>query len=344
MLWGRSAKYPAKLRERVLQVQLPKSRITLREFGELHSDLGAWYGSTLARFCAIDPPDAIASHGQTVAHFPAARKQGFTFQLGDPSRIAAATGLTVISNFRDGDMAAGGEGAPLAPRFHKLLAKQKRIAIHNLGGISNLTYIGAKDEVIAFDTGPGNIWIDAAAALATGATMDRDGKSAQSSAPDERAVKSILRLEYFRRRPPKSTGRDDFPFELLLKATKVRGASLVATATAITVESIADAYERFISKRGLEAIFFSGGGARNSFLIESLKRRLSPIAVGTIEEAGLDSKFLEAQAFAYFGYIALQGIALGGSWTGVPGWAPPAHIIPGRNWPNIVRQFARGAF
>ena len=344
-LWARSAKYPATLQKRVLDCQLPGARLSLREFGELHRDIGIWIAHSAARILqkASVQPDAIANHGQTVAHFPAARKMGFTFQLGDPARIAAATGLTVISNFRDGDVAAGGEGAPLAPRFHQLLAgkiSNEPIAIHNLGGISNLTYLDGK-TTLAFDTGPGNAWIDAAAELATNGKQrfDRDGKLAAKGAPDERAVERILATKYFARKPPKSTGRDDFPFSLLREATSQRNEDVVATATRITVESIARGYEKFVP-RDLRAIYFCGGGANNKFLLARVAERLPGIKIATLEDAGFDSRYLEAQAFAYFGDLALRGQALGGSWTGVRDWAPPAHITPGRNWAKIVRMLS----
>ena len=351
-LWAKSRPYPRALRERVLAAQIPGAKLSLREWGELHRDLGIWMARVLANILRNVPrarrPEAIACHGQTVAHFPAAQRLGFTMQLGDSCRIAEATGLTVISNFRGGDMAAGGEGAPLAPRFHKLLAAGRGgIAIHNLGGISNLTYIGLRDEIIAFDTGPGNSWIDAAAELVSGGKVrfDRNGKIAREHSADLRAVETILRGEYFRRSPPKSTGREDFPFERLLRATRVCDGRLVATATAITVESIVRAYADFILKKKLplKAIYFCGGGARNSFLIESLRARLGRIHVASVNEIGVDARYLEANAFGYFGSLALKGRAIGGSWTGVDGWAPPAQIIPGRNWTEIVRQIGGAA-
>ncbi len=349
-LWYQSASYPPALRKRVLAAQLPDAKLSLLEWGELHRDLGLWMARALQNIVdKASPrmrPDAIACHGQTVAHFPAAKKLGFTIQLGDPSRIAENTDLTVISNFRDGDMAAGGEGAPLAPRFHKLIAGSRTgISIHNLGGISNLTYFGPKDTVLAFDTGPANLWIDAAAELVTRGKrkFDRNGGLARCAQPDPRGVTQILRNKFFRRPPPKSTGRDDFPFSMLLDATGSRDASLIATATAITVESIARAYETFILKKNfpLHTIYFTGGGARNSFLLQSLSGRLNGIRVAPLTELGIDPDYLEANAFAYFGYLALRGQALGGVWTGVRGWAPPAHITPGRAWPQIVRQLAR---
>src|SRR5205085_10140307 len=119
-------------------------------------------------------------------------------------------------------------------------------------------------------------------------------------------------------------------------ATKTRDASLVATATAITVESIARAYETFILKKNLplHTIYFTGGGARNRFLIKSLRARLSEIRIAPLTELGSDPHYIEANAFAYFGHLALQGQPLGGAWTGVRNWAPPAHITPGRAWPR----------
>ncbi len=352
-LWTHSAPYPARLRERVLAAQKPGAELSLRAWGELHRDLGEWMGAVLAKALrgrpAAEMPEAIGSHGQTVAHYPAARKAGFTTQLGDPTRIVEATELTVVSNFRDGDMAAGGEGAPLAPRFHRLIARgfpggAEGVAIHNLGGISNLTYLGPKGATIAFDTGPANLWIDAAAELATQgkARMDRGGALAAGAEPDFVAMEAILRDPFFHRAPPKSTGRDEFPFARLLGATRARGAVLAATATAITVESIGRAYEAFIVRRGLplRAIYFCGGGARNRFLMQSLRRRLSGIEVAPLDEMGVDSKFLEAQAFAYFAHLALRGEALGGPWTGGEGAAAGAHIIPGRNWRQIVQRLA----
>lgn len=351
-LWTKSAPYPRALRQRVLACQLPDAKLSLRDWGELQRDLGNWMARAVEKILASAGPrarpDAIACHGQTVAHFPAANRQGFTMQLGDPSRIAAATGLTVISNFREGDMAAGGEGAPLAPRFHKFIAGSRtEFSIHNLGGISNLTYLGPKDLIIAFDTGPANLWIDAATELVTRGRQkfDRKGALARKSQPDAAAVEQILRDKFFRRPPPKSTGRDDFPFAKLLDITPVRDASLIATATEITAQSIARAYCDFILKRRfpLHTIYFTGGGARNSFLLKSIAKLLPKIRIARLDELGVDPDYLEANAFAYFGFLALRGHALGGSWTGVPGWAPPAHITPGRNWPRIVQQLARAA-
>lgn len=312
----------------------------------LDRDLGEWYGRSIKRMLASgrprrETPHAIACHGQTVAHFPA---HGLTLQLGNPSRIARWTGLTVVSSFREGDLAARGQGAPLVPVFHRLLAASlapgrtggRGLSIHNVGGVSNLTYIDRKGGVLAFDTGPGNFWIDEAARMATRglARMDRDGRLARSGRADAKAVAGILRHPYFRAAAPKSTGRDQFPFELLRDATRARGADLVATATAITVESMALAYERFILAAGhpLRAVHLCGGGARNPMVVEGLRARLPGARVAPIDESGFDGQLIEAQAFAYCGYLALCGKPLGGPWTGAEGYGPPAHVIPGENW------------
>lgn len=350
-LWSGSANYPARLRKQVLSAQVPGIRHELRALMKLDRDLGDWYGLVLQSLIkkSRPSPQIISNHGQTLAHYP---NDHVTLQLGNPTWIAAKTGLTVISHFRDGDLAVSGQGAPLLPRFHHLLAHQltegsirKGVAIHNVGGISNFTYIGPnsrRDLIIACDTGPGNIWIDAAAEKATRGKlkMDLGGKLAAQGAVDWNAVKKILRHPYFSKSPPKSTGRDGFPFSLLTSKTAAQGASLVATATAITIESCAQAYERFIFGKGhpLHRIFLCGGGAKNPALIASLQARLPSISVGTMEAVGWDNQVIEAQAFGYFGFLSLLGTPVGGSWTGARDFAPPGLITPGRNWRDILNK------
>ncbi len=358
-LWSASAEYPEPLRNRVLKMQEPRARITTQLLLELNRDLGDWYARTASRMIAGSSrkPDVIANHGQTVAHFPARGAKGTTLQLGDPTRIAELTGLTVVASFRDGDMAAGGEGAPLAPRFHIELARALRselpgakgIALHNLGGISNLTYIGAaggsrEPVVFAFDTGPANLWIDEAVKRHTRGrqSFDRGGLIAASGAIDHAAVERVMKFPYFRKGVPKSTGRDDFPFEYLLARTKARGADLVATATAITAVSVADAYRRFVlRKHPLSAIYFCGGGARNEMLIDSVAALLPEVKVQSLGDVGFDETLVECQAFAILGYRSLRGLPLGGPWTGVKGWGPPGHIVPGKNWARVIDGLRR---
>lgn len=373
-LWVESAVYPSNLRKRVLSIQEPCKSVTLLDYLKLHRDLGEWYGQTLGRILKNQPkgrtgfPDVIANHGQTVAHYP---KIKMSLQLGDPTRIACATGLTVVSNFRDGDMAGGGQGAPLVPLFHRMMAAKfatgstkqgkKGIAIHNLGGISNLTYIGPQGRLLAFDSGPGNVLIDGAAEIASRGKlkMDRNGLLAAQGEVNNQALRKLLKHRFFALPPPKSTGRDEFNMPWFLSALPpgLRGNSLVATATALTVESIARAYERFIlcnnlynnlynKKMPLGEIYLCGGGAKNPTLVQWLQRRLPDIKIfsdcgGFGGFGGFDAQFVEAEAFAVFGFLSLLGQPLGGEWTGAKKWGPPGHIIPGKNWLKVVAKLER---
>ncbi|NDD91081.1 hypothetical protein EBZ37_03230 [bacterium] len=210
-----SKKYPAKLRRRVLEFQATHAEHSSREWVGLNKDLGLWYASSALEIIRSSnrAPDVIANHGQTLAHFPGLG----TLQLGDPAIISEKTGLTVVSQFRTGDVAAGGQGAPLAPRFHEILAKsagasKNGCSIHNLGGISNLTYIHDDLEIRAWDTGPANLWIDLAVQRSSSGKMlmDKGGTLARLGTPDKSTVSKLLRHPFFKKRPPKSTGRDDF--------------------------------------------------------------------------------------------------------------------------------------
>lgn len=358
-LWSQSIPYPAALKARVLEFQRPETVHLAREILYLERDLGNWYGKSLKRIIQghlkQGVPDLIANHGQTVAHFPRKAGQGMTWQMGDGSRIALETGISVVGHFREGDIAAGGQGAPLLPAFHRLIAEsidlgaaiRKGVSIHNLGGISNLTYLGPKGKCLAFDTGPANLWIDGACALSTQGKMsyDRGGMLASRSTPNTAAVKALLRHPYFAKTAPKSTGRDEFPFEFFLRTFKTHQNSadssefsMVATATSLTIRSISDAYRRFILKKGLplQQILLCGGGAKNQAIIQGLRKELTGVSIRSISEVGFDPQHIEAQGFAYLGYLSLLGQPVGGSWTGAERFAPPGAIIPGENWARLL--------
>lgn len=364
-LWQATRPYPDALRKKVLEFQKPGQAHSSMAWMSLHRDLGIWYGRTLKSILSrqAKKPHLIANHGQTLAHFPSPSKKatgqglGMSLQMGDPTQIAQITGLSVISNFRDGDLSAGGQGAPLAPGFHKLwvealrsknpVLRREGISIHNLGGISNLTYLPPQNrisELFAFDTGPANCWIDAAVEEVTDGKLKFDpaGEIALHNRPNLAAVKKILLNPYFLKVPPKSTGRDDFPYALFRKATPFKGPSLVATATAITVESIAQAYEKWIIKKGLplHKIYLTGGGAKNLAISEGLQQRLPKLQILDISKLGISSEATEALAFAFLGYQTLLGNPLGGSWTGVRTFGSPGHIIPGRNWSEVLKKLS----
>jgi anhydro-N-acetylmuramic acid kinase len=350
--WEASLPYPKKLRERVFKIQRPGAKSTVEEIFALDAEIGDWIGETVTDLIeglsADERPAAIAMHGQTIAHDPKKKPFGYTVQLGDPTRVAEKSGRTVISHFRQGDLAVGGEGAPLVPLYHYLLSAilpggEEGIALHNLGGISNFTYIDPRGAVLACDTGPANVWIDAAMEKITRGKkkFDASGATALEGKVDVAIVKRLLKHPFLKRPAPKSTGRDEFPPELFLKgAAKAKGADLVATATAYTVETIAQAYERFVlaERRPLSAIYLCGGGAKNDAIRFWLADRLDGVEVQSIEDHGFESQYIEAQAFAFLGYRSLLGLPVGGKWTGATGFGPPGQITPGRNWVEVLKS------
>jgi anhydro-N-acetylmuramic acid kinase len=307
--------YPPALREAVLRAGAD-SPFALSDIARLHGALGDVYAAAATAFVATLPrrPDVIGLHGQTVSHLPA---EHTTLQLGDASRVARATGLPTVNDFRSADMAAGGEGAPLVPfSYHVLFASRAPIAVLNLGGIANLTLIptASSDDVIAFDTGPANMPSDALIAP-SGETFDRDGRRARAGRVNENALKEALAHPYFARRAPKSTGREEFgkPYAMRLQ-TRVTadGGSLddaLATALAVTTRSVADALARE-TPRGIiwSMLAAAGGGARNATLMESLARAVAPLRVVKTDELGVPSHAREAIAVAVMAAYRIQGL------------------------------------
>ncbi|MGF1611703.1 MAG: anhydro-N-acetylmuramic acid kinase [Kiloniellales bacterium] len=246
----------------------------------------------------------IGFHGHTVWHDPAA---GRTRQIGDGALLAAATGIDVVCDFRSADMAAGGQGAPLAPLYHVALAARldKPLAVLNLGGVANVTWIGAEDgAVLAFDTGPGNALIDDWVSAAVGLPYDQGGALARAGRVDQKALAALLDHPYFALPPPKSLDRDAFdpaPVEGLSPADGV------ATLTAFTAAAVA---------RGLELLpeaprrwLVTGGGRHNPAIMDALVERLKA-PVEPVEAAGWNGDALEAQAFAYLAIRSLRGLPL----------------------------------
>jgi len=294
----------------------------------LGADLGEWLAAAALAVCeaaglAPDDVDLIGSHGQTIWHVPpASGVRGATLQLGDPATIAERTGIPVVSDFRSRDVAAGGQGAPLVPWQDRVLFSlpgRCRVLL-NIGGIANLTWLppkGDRTPLLAFDTGPGNMVIDAAVERATGGreTFDRDGRWAGRGRVDEVLLAELLAHSFFQQPPPKSTGREVFGHPYLQQivrrqppADEQEWADLIATATALTARSIADAMHGWVTQHGLSEVIISGGGARNPTLIAMIRDALAPTRVVTGEALGIDPDAKEALAFAALAWAFACGI------------------------------------
>lgn len=323
--------YPVRFRERLLSAT-SDAPVGSGELSELNFELGRAFGRaaiSIARAAriALDRIDLIGSHGHTFFHHPPSaagrRDHPSTLQLGESSVIAAMTNVPVVADFRPMDIALGGEGAPLAPLAHLWLFADRRFGriIQNIGGIGNATYIprDAKPgnrNLIAFDTGPGVGLIDTLASRISGGRlrMDRGGKIAATGRVSDSIIAIAMRDAYFRRRPPKSTGREKFGANFLdglvpiAKRYRLSDADFLATVTALTARSIACAVRRFIAPHGpIDQLIATGGGARNPTLVRMLVEELSGIEVMTANQAGVDGDSLEAVAFAILGYQWMRG-------------------------------------
>ncbi len=322
--------YPAALRKQVFDLFQPAtSRVD--EICHLNFVLGEVFAEALLATCRdhdvpIGSIDLVGSHGQTIHHLPDGRRFGkrkirSTLQIGEPSVIAERTGITTIADFRPRDIAAGGQGAPLVPYADWLLFadKNKNRTIQNIGGIANVTFLpagGGIEEVIAFDTGPGNMVIDRVIHLATGGRADFDagGRTALRSQVVERFLASLMQHRYLRRKPPKTTGREEFgqPFgdEVYQGAlgNGIDPPDIVATVTAFTVRSIADAYRRFLP-REVDEVILCGGGALNEAIVGMLQNELPAAKVTTTAEYGISSDAKEAVSFAILAYATIRGRA-----------------------------------
>lgn len=259
----------------------------------------------------------IGFHGQTLLHRP---DRALTVQIGDGGALSARLGIPVVYDFRAADVAAGGQGAPLAPLFHRALVRrlgrEEPVAVLNVGGVANVTYFDG-DEVVACDTGPGNALIDDFMRRRTGAPVDSDGQAAARGHIDEQAIGRILRRPFFAAPPPKSLDRNDFHKLVDRSVEDANIADGAATLTALTAAAVA----RIVAHlpRPPKTWIVSGGGARNPTLMRMLKERLAPAKVESAHDQGWSVDALEAQAFAYLAVRSLQGLPISlPTTTGVP--------------------------
>jgi anhydro-N-acetylmuramic acid kinase len=316
--------YPAKVRAAVLAM-MNAEHARVADLARLNSLLGDLYADAVLasqRQFRLKA-ELVGCHGQTLYHQGEAhrflgRKVAATWQTGEAAIIAARVGVPVVSDFRPADMAAGGKGAPLVPYVDSLLFRDPRIGriVQNVGGIANLTAIppgaGAR-HIVAFDTGPGNMVIDAVTEALFGRPFDRDGKIAAHGLVLKPVLEQILKRKFFRAEPPKTAGREefgrDFVRDFLAQCAGFRKEDVVATATALTARSIGDGVRRFVieksgANKSFQEMILSGGGARNATLFAMLAEDLAPLGIQLrfSDEFGMPSQAKEAVAFAVLAY------------------------------------------
>jgi anhydro-N-acetylmuramic acid kinase len=334
------------------------------ELTRLHAELGELFAQAALELLeegGIDPEgvDAVGSHGQTVWHDPPRDgARGGSLQLGCTATIAERTGIPVIGDFRSRDLAAGGHGAPLVPWADRVLfsSPDGPRALQNLGGMANVTWLPALSDPaspLAFDTGPGVVLLDLAAAMASAGAVsfDRDGEMARGGRVSEKLLEDLLSDPFFRSPPPRSTGRERFGAKMMewaaaqlgreLGAELVPGSTpqawrdLLATLAAFTARSVGESYREWVLARGVDAVFLTGGGARNPVLVKLIQEELAPVPVRGGWELGMDPDAREAAAFALLAWAHLERIpanvpeATGADGARVLGsWTPGG---PGRN-------------
>ena len=238
--------------------------------------------------------DLIGFHGQTILHKP---KKKYSIQIGDSLLLAKKTKIKVISNFRENDILNGGEGAPLAPLYHKLIinkikSKQPSVVV-NIGGIANITYVDKKNELISFDTGPGNYLIDQWVQKNTKKMFDKNGLMANSGHPNNKLISKFLNNKYYKKKYPKSLDVKDFSLKIFNKLNFLDGC---ATLSMITAKSISMGIQSFNKKPKI--ILITGGGRKNTFIIKSIERILKT-SVHLVDDFNFKGDFMESQAFAY---------------------------------------------
>jgi anhydro-N-acetylmuramic acid kinase len=313
--------YPRKVRELVLSA-MNSTRASVADLARLNFLLGELYAEAVhaAQKRFRIKAELVGCHGQTLYHQGDSavflgRRLAVTWQTGEATVIAARLRVPVVSDFRPADMAAGGKGAPLVSFLDFLLYRDARVGriAQNIGGIANLTAIPAgasPQQVIAFDTGPGNMVMDAVTERLLHRPCDRDGRIAAGGRVLDRVVADILRTPFFRRKPPKTAGREEFGREFVREfirlCGRVNAADIVATATALTAKSIADALKRFVLRRrgNYREFIASGGGVHNATLMAMLANELRPLElqIRSSDEFGMPSEAKEAAAFALLAY------------------------------------------
>jgi len=316
--------FPEAYKEKILNII--ENHSSLADIARMHFLLPQLYYDGIKKICNetsfdISRIDAVGIHGQTIWHEPQGaeildRKVSSTFQLGSISALAQYLGKPVVGDFRSADIALGGQGAPLVPIFdyHFLSSDvEDRIAL-NIGGIANLTYLPAncsKNDVIAFDTGPGNVWLDWATQKYFNKNFDLNGEIAKTGKVDKNLLDLLMGIPFISKKPPKSTGRELFNvLEIQSILTELNSElspnDIICTLTEFTAVSITENIKAFANPKA--RLILSGGGANNIFLVERIKANLPDAALCKSDEIAIPSDSKEAICFAFLAYLTLSGL------------------------------------
>ena len=317
LISGINYKYPEHIRAKIFQ--LFSGNASVKDVCLMNFAVGRCFADACkALISEFGKPDFISSHGQTIYHYPFDEKIDnislkSTLQIGESSVIAQETGCTVISNFREADISAGGQGAPLVCFADEKWFKGKNAAVQNIGGIANVTVVSKGHDTFGFDTGPGNMIIDYCMNKFYGKPYDQDGKIALAGNVCESWLDCLMQDEYYYKNPPKTTGREYFTplyIENALKFAPENPEDIIATVTALTAKTIASAYERFIYPDiDIEEVIIGGGGAYNPAIMKFLRAYLPKhINLKTHEDYGISNNFKEVMAFAVLGYCTYYNI------------------------------------
>jgi anhydro-N-acetylmuramic acid kinase len=347
LLAGQTYPYPPALRDTILAV-CGGAALSTAQLAELDDAIAYQFAQAALSIQSGHPPaQLIGSHGQTVFHRPAEKKQpephpsqppsdlafilypaieplGYSLQLGRGALIAHLTGIPTVSNFRAADIAAGGQGAPLVPKIDTFLFSHPKQSscVQNIGGIGNVTYLPARthqsweQDILGWDTGPGNSLLDLAVQhLTYGAkTYDHNGSWAEAGEPCQPLVEQWLQQDFFQQPPPKSTGRELFGADYMRQCIRdcqahnvTQSADILATITELTAASIVHSYRSFLSQEP-DRVLVCGGGSKNQYLKQRIQRLLENIPVLTTDEVGLSGDFKEAIAFAVLAYWRVRKI------------------------------------
>lgn len=308
-----SAIYPFNRDERIAVFSAINTPTALRIIGELDTRLGEMFADAITNFIAEKGIDrgsikAIGLHGQTLWHEPNSQHP-FSMQLGNPNVVVARTGISVVSDFRQKDIANGGQGAPFTPAFHHYLFSnlEGNIGVLNIGGMANLTLIG--EPLIGYDTGCGNVLMDYWVSQHNSASFDEEGRWAKSGTPNNDLLRLMLQEPYFLKEAPKSTGRELFNGKWLRNkldqfsqkkggTVHLKNRDIQATLLELSVASIAQE----VKKSKTDLLIVCGGGVKNDFLMKRLQEELPSVKIVSSDERGISSKFMEAMAFAWLAH------------------------------------------